>query len=128
MSTIKLPRSVLLAPGRLSGQTVFGSESHRQHDHHHIHRRSPRPPDRETGAVPGSSRNSSRERPGDVKKRPDGWSIELAGQWRDSAVGAGSEIGLENTLNVETAPNPVNYDENSQVTSVITGSARQRRV
>jgi hypothetical protein len=32
----------------------------------------------------------------------NGWSIESAGQEPDSAIAAGSETGLENTLKVET--------------------------
>jgi hypothetical protein len=32
----------------------------------------------------------------------NGWSIESAGQDADSCIGAGSEIGLENTLKEES--------------------------
>ena len=46
--------------------------------------------------------HSSRERPGDVKNDRNGWSIESAGQRPDSSVAAGSGIGPENTLKVET--------------------------
>jgi hypothetical protein len=46
------------------------------------------------GLVP----HSSRQRPGDVRKRWDGWGIESADQGPDSAIAAGNEIGPENTL------------------------------
>jgi hypothetical protein len=55
-------------------------------------------PNPRTAVVP----HSSRERPRDVKNDGNGWSIEPAGQESDLGIVAGSEIGLENTLKVET--------------------------
>jgi len=44
----------------------------------------------------------SRERTGNVKNDGNGWSIESADQEPNSGIAAGSEIGPENTLKVET--------------------------
>jgi hypothetical protein len=54
---------------------------------------------------------SSRIRPANDRETSrndgNGWSIESAGQEPDSGIAAGSEIGPENTLKVETHSNPV---------------------
>ena len=46
--------------------------------------------------------HSSRERPRDVKQRRERLDIEPPGQGPDWAIAAGSVIGPENTLKVET--------------------------
>jgi hypothetical protein len=63
--------------------------------------------------------HSSRERPGDVKKRPDRLEHRFAGQRPDSAIAPGSEIGHSDTLKVETRVlNPVGITStNAQLTA-----------
>jgi hypothetical protein len=70
--------------------------------------------------------HSSRERPGDIKKRRDRLEHRFAGQEPDSAIAAGNEIGPENPLKVEArVRTPLGLQAKAQVRRLF---AFERRV